>query len=66
MKGGTGYFFDKAPALPDEIEHHMPDYHLYDEWANGNSGTAFYHDYSIGYLTRGVFQEMPLLRQSEI
>jgi hypothetical protein len=32
IKGGTGYFFDKAPNLPDEIEHHMPDYHLYDEW----------------------------------
>ena len=32
--GGTGFFFDKAPNLPDEIEHHMPDYHLYDEWIN--------------------------------
>ena len=30
--GGTGFFFDKAPNLPDEIEHHMPDYTLYDEW----------------------------------
>ena len=30
--GGTGFYFDKAPNLPDEIEHHMPDYHLYDEW----------------------------------
>lgn len=30
--GGTGFFFDKAPNLPDEIEHHMPDYRLYDEW----------------------------------
>lgn len=30
--GGTGFFFDKAPSLPDEIEHHMPDYNLYDEW----------------------------------
>ena len=30
--GGTGFFFDKAPNLPYEIEHHMPDYHLYDEW----------------------------------
>lgn len=30
--GGTGFFFDKAPNLPDYIEHHMPDYHLYDEW----------------------------------
>jgi len=30
--GGTGFYFDKAPALPDEIEHHMPDYSLYDDW----------------------------------
>ena len=30
--GGTGFFFAQAPILPDEIEHHMPDYHLYDEW----------------------------------
>ena len=30
--GGTGFYFDKAPNLPDEIEHHMPDYHLYDVW----------------------------------
>lgn len=30
--GGTGFYFDQAPALPDEIEHHMPDYSLYDEW----------------------------------
>lgn len=32
--GGTGFYFDKAPNLPHEIEHHMPDYHLYDEWIN--------------------------------
>ena len=30
--GGTGFFFDKSPNLPTEIEHHMPDYHLYDDW----------------------------------
>lgn len=33
--GGTGFFFAKAPNLPDEIEHHMPDYHLYDNWIAG-------------------------------
>ena len=32
QKGGTGFFFDKAPNLPAEVEHHMPDYHLYDAW----------------------------------
>ena len=30
--GGTGFFFAKAPDLKEEIEHTMPDYHLYDEW----------------------------------
>lgn len=30
--GGTGFYFDKAPDLPDEIEHHMPDYNLYNLW----------------------------------
>ena len=34
--GGTGFYFDKAPNLPDEIEHHMPDYHLYDDWIEDN------------------------------
>lgn len=30
--GGTGFYFDKAPNLPDEIEHSMPDYDLYNDW----------------------------------
>ena len=38
--GGTGFYFDKAPNLPDEIEHHMPDYHLYDEWIKNNINEA--------------------------
>lgn len=29
---GTGFFYDKATPLPYEIEHIMPDYHLYDNW----------------------------------
>ena len=32
--GGTGFYFDKAPPLPNEVEHIMPDYHLYDEWVS--------------------------------
>lgn len=32
--GGTGFFYDKAPTLPYEIEHIKPDYHLYDEFIN--------------------------------
>ena len=38
--GGTGFYFDKAPDLPDEIEHHMPDYRLYDEWIENDVNRA--------------------------
>ena len=62
--GGTGFFYDKTTPLPDEIEHSMPDYHLYDIWvneqiANGTKATQlkYYTDYSIGFLTRGCFRQ---------
>ena len=62
--GGTGFYYDKAPALPFEIEHQMPDYHFYDEWVKaqlerGGKRTeyAYYTDYSIGFLTRGCFRK---------
>lgn len=62
--GGTGFFYDKAPLLPIEIEHSKPDYHLYDEWVNtqiqsgANRGNfTYYLDYSIGFLTRGCFRQ---------
>lgn len=61
--GGTGFFYDKAPPLKYEIEHAMPDYHLYDNWVNDmlDSGVKrndlkYYLDYSIGYLTRKCFR----------
>ena len=62
--GGTGFFYDKAPKLLDDIEHHMPDYHLYDEWVDKQvqSGAkkkdfVYYTEYSIGFLTRGCFRQ---------
>lgn len=62
--GGTGFFYDKAPNLPYEIEHHMPDYHLYDAWVdqqlkNGvkKKDLKYYIDYSIGFTTRGCFRK---------
>ena len=62
--GGTGFYFDKAPNLPDEIEHHFPDYHLYDDFVNTliESGVKrlelkHFLDYSIGYVTRGCFRK---------
>lgn len=61
--GGTGFFFDRAPQLPHEIEHCMPDYHLYDEYVYDRINTGakrsefkYYLDYSIGYLTRRCFR----------
>lgn len=61
--GGTGFFYDKAPKLPEEMEHHMPDYYLYDGWVQEKLDDGakrneyrFYLDYSIGFLTRGCFR----------
>jgi hypothetical protein len=62
--GGTGFYYEKAKPLPDEIEHHIPDYHLYDMWVKHklNSGVKpkalrYFTDYSIGFLTRGCFRK---------
>lgn len=62
--GGTGFFYDKADPLPDEIEHHMPDYDLYSKWVdkmidNGvkKKDLEYYTDYSIGFTTRGCFRK---------
>jgi hypothetical protein len=62
--GGTGFFADGGENLPDEIEHHKPDYNLYLDYANseiarGRSRTdlADYLDYSIGFTTRGCFRK---------
>lgn len=61
--GGTGFFYDKAEPLPYEIEHCMPDYHLYDDFvaaelAKGAKPTEFeyYTNYSIGFVTRGCIR----------
>lgn len=62
--GGTGFFYDKAAPLPDEVEHHKPDYHLYDFWVEQQLSAGrkvrdfiYYTDYSIGFLTRGCFRK---------
>ena len=69
--GGTGFFYDKALKLSPEIEHHMPDYHLYDDWVNEKLNEKddkgklrykrkdfeYYLDYSIGFMTRGCIRK---------
>ena len=62
--GGTGFYYDKAPKLPFDIEHHMPDYDLYLDFVNEkiNQGAKrkefeYYLDYSIGFATRGCFRQ---------
>jgi len=63
--GGTGFFFDKSPRLPLEIEHTMPDYHLYDKWVRTQimikgrrkSFYEYFTDFSIGFTTRGCFRQ---------
>ncbi|MCX5677534.1 MAG: hypothetical protein NTY76_00275 [Candidatus Omnitrophica bacterium] len=62
--GGTGFFLEKAPNLPDKIEHHMPDYHLYDKFIEKEVDRGIkenryldYKHYSIGFTTRGCFRK---------
>lgn len=62
--GGTGFFFDMAPSLPYEIEHHMPDYSLYSPWVSEMvkkgekiERLGYYTDFSIGFMTRGCFRK---------
>lgn len=61
--GGTGFYYDKAQPLPYEIEHSMPDYHLYDVYVQYALGQGvkpkelqYYTDYSIGFTTRGCIR----------
>lgn len=62
--GGTGFFYDKAQPLDDQIEHTMPYYDLYKDFVENeiNNGSkrnefAYYLDYSIGFTTRGCFRQ---------
>ena len=64
--GGTGFFFDKAKPLPEEIEHFKPDYDFYNDWVEIEKRKKlhrirleYYTDYSIGFMTRGCFRKCP-------
>lgn len=61
--GGTGFYYDKAQPLSYEIEHSMPDYHLYDDFVKSalENGVKvkelqYYTDFSIGFTTRGCIR----------
>lgn len=52
-KGGSGFFYDLAPKLPNKIEHIKPDYNLYRNLGK----TKYYTDFSIGFITRGCIRQ---------
>lgn len=69
--GGTGFLEEfeddvkQLPSLSDEVEHHMPDYTLYDEYIHKQTGGDpkkikrnydDYVSYSIGFTTRGCIR----------
>ncbi len=63
--GGSGFFPEgDGPQLSYEIEHHMPDYSLYDSYIenmieNGKNVKRYndYLNFSIGFTTRGCFRK---------
>lgn len=63
--GGTGFFEINGPVLPDEVEHYMPDYHLYEEFIELKTGGdedkkkrySDYLNFSIGFTTRGCIRQ---------
>ena len=61
--GGTGFYYDNAEQLSDEIEHEKPDYHLYDDFVSAEMDRGakekefeYYTKYSIGFTTRGCIR----------
>ncbi len=62
--GGTGFYYDKSPFLPFDVEHIMPDYHLYDDWVKEQlekgvkpKELEYYTKWSIGFATRGCVRQ---------
>ena len=63
--GGTGFYEINGPNLPDEVEHCMPDYHLYDDFIEQKTGGdekkkqkySDYLNFSIGFTTRGCIRK---------
>lgn len=60
IKGGSGFYFDKAEKLPYDIEHSKPDYELYNKHVINKfvpkNRTVNFSDFSIGFTTRGCIR----------
>lgn len=64
--GGTGFFDISSPKLSYNIEHHMPDYTLYQDYIqtlpqykkSPSSYSGYFHA-SIGFTSRGCFRKCP-------
>jgi hypothetical protein len=58
--GGSGFYYDKAEKLPNEIEHIKPDYTLYSERVLNRyvaiNRTQYFTDFSLGFTTRGCIR----------
>ena len=54
-KGGSGFYYDKATPLHEDIEHSFPDYSIYENIASCKH--EYYHKYSIGFITRGCIRQ---------
>lgn len=62
--GGTGFYYDQAPALDYDIEHSKPDYSLYDPFVEQQRSAGvkdkdliWYTDFSIGFTSRGCIRQ---------
>lgn len=65
--GGTGFFFDKSPPLPQAVEHSPPDYDLYQDWVPGKEGrkSPLLHGLLRGVLDTGLLPSLCLLCEPE-
>jgi len=55
ITGGSGFKYDKAESLNNDIEHCKPDYDLYKGIGKGQ----YYENFSIGFTTRGCIRQCP-------
>lgn len=54
--GGTGFDMEAPLALPHWVEHHKPDYYLYEGHVEKTRNNRYYFNTSVGFTTRGCFR----------